>query len=540
MLTLLAFLPIIVILILMLGFNKPAVVALPIGWLLTAIIGLSAWHLSFIHLTAFTIIGALKAAEILVIIFGAILLLNTLKKSGAMNIIQHQFTKISPDPRIQLIIIGYAFSSFIEGAAGFGTPAVLAAPLLVSLGFAPLAAATIALVYNSTAVTFGAVGTPVNGTMLALQGLLQDPITALQLGNYTALAHLIPGIFIPILGVIIYVKFFGHDKTWRNVIEIIPFSLLAAFSFLIPYVAISFIGHELPSLVGGLVCLLVTIISAKYNFLVPKTTAIHEDHPSHKPHPILHIEPDTHHRCQHEDFRQAFLAWLPYLLIAVILVLTRIPQLGIKGLITTQEWSIENIMGIEQLDYAVKWLYLPGILPFIIISIISWPLFHMKKKAIKEVIGKSYKQLSKAIIALVFALALVQILTSSSLNTAGLPSMITQMASGLAAIAGKYYLFVAPWIGVLGAFISGSSTVSNILFAPLQYQTALSVSISPIATLVLQQIGSSVGNIICISNILAVSATVGLHGKESIIIKKNLPIVFGYVVSSLLIVLLFM
>lgn len=512
MLTLLAFLPIILILILMLGFNKPAIVAMPLGWFLSAVIGFFAWKLSLHQILGYTMLGSFRAFEILLIIFGAILLLNTLKQSGAMTKIQAQFSQISTDPRVQLIIIGYAFTSFIEGAAGFGTPAALAAPLLVSLGFAPLAAASIALIYNSTAVTFGAVGTPVNGTMLSIEHLLSDSITHTQLASATALAHLLPGLLIPIIGIVVYEFAFSSDKKWKRVAEMIPFSLVASVSFLVPYIAVSFISHELPSLIGGAFAIIATIFCAKYKIFTPKT---------------LQKEQSVK---QNEQF--SIKPWIPYILIALLLVATRVPQLGLKPLLTLVVLNIPNFMFLHEIHYSVQWLYNPGILPFIAVSVLSWWLFRMKIKEIISTLSNSFTQLKTAVIALVFALGLVQIMTFSEYNPVNIPSMVQQMALGLSSVAGSVFIVISPIVGALGAFIAGSSTVSNILFSPLQLQTAVDSGIAVIHVLVLQQIGSSVGNMVCISNILAVSATVNLQNKENMIIKKNLPVVIGYMMIS--------
>ena len=160
MFAIIAFIPIIVTIIVMAGFNWPAKIALPLAWLITAVVCFFGWQMDFITIAAHTVSGFLTSIDTIVIILGAILIMNTLKHSGGMDVINHMFTNISDDPRIQLIIIGFMFGAFIEGAAGFGTPAALAAPLLISVGFPPLCAAMVALVLNSTPVPFGAVGTP--------------------------------------------------------------------------------------------------------------------------------------------------------------------------------------------------------------------------------------------------------------------------------------------------------------------------------------------------------------------------------------------
>ena len=161
LLAMVAVLPILVALILMVGMRWPATKAMPLAWLVCAVSGILVWGLSPGYVAALTLQGIVTAIGVLIIVFGAILILFTLEKSGGMETIQYGMQNISRDKRVQAIIIGYMFAAFIEGAAGFGTPAALAAPLLLALGFPAMAAAIICLVFNSFPVSFGAVGTPI-------------------------------------------------------------------------------------------------------------------------------------------------------------------------------------------------------------------------------------------------------------------------------------------------------------------------------------------------------------------------------------------
>src|SRR5690606_15456143 len=126
----------------------------------TIIISYWVWDLSVVTILASTIQGLFVTADVLYIIFGAILLLSLLKFSGAIEVLQRSFADINPDRRVQVIIIAWLFGSFLEGAAGFGTPAAIVAPLLLALGFPTLGAVMLGLMVQSTAVTFGAIGTP--------------------------------------------------------------------------------------------------------------------------------------------------------------------------------------------------------------------------------------------------------------------------------------------------------------------------------------------------------------------------------------------
>ena len=169
-LALLAIIPIVVALILMVGMRWPATRAMPFAWGACVICAIFGWDISILRLMALSIQGVIIAIGVLIIVFGAILILYTLEKSGGMETIQYGMQNVSRDRRVQAIIIGFLFAAFIEGAAGFGTPAALAAPLLLGLGFPAMAAAVVCLVFNSVPVSFGAVGTPI----LVGFGLLKD------------------------------------------------------------------------------------------------------------------------------------------------------------------------------------------------------------------------------------------------------------------------------------------------------------------------------------------------------------------------------
>ena len=160
MYALIAAVPILLTIVFMVGFNWPAKRALPVAWGAACVVAGFVWKMGVLEIGAQTIAGFLSAFETLCIIFGAILLMNVLKQSGAMASINKVFSNITKDARIQAVVVGYVFAGFIEGAAGFGTPAALAAPILISLGFPPLAAASVCLIYNSTPVCPGPVGVP--------------------------------------------------------------------------------------------------------------------------------------------------------------------------------------------------------------------------------------------------------------------------------------------------------------------------------------------------------------------------------------------
>ena len=513
MYAIIAVLPILLAVVLMTVFNQGAKRALPWAWIAAAAVGIFVWRIRITDIMAFSFYGMLKAIDLLLIIFGAILILNTLKQSGAMSSISRGFFGISADRRVQAVIVGWMFSAFIEGAAGFGTPAALAAPLLVGLGFPPLAAAMSTLVFNTTPVAFGAVGTPTLAAISQVEPYLSGADAAnfaQQLTRWVAALHGAIGLFIPLVGLCMITFFFGEKRSIKPALKAIPFALFAGLCFVVPMNIFAWImGPELASMLAGFTGLIIIVFAAKKKFLTPKdswdfgekyraeTSAdeIKADMPLGK-------------------------AWLPYVLIAVLLVLTRLPQLPFANWLKSVAITVPDILE-SGLDYVMTPLYIPGVVPFTLVALITVWLHKMDKKKVKKAWSDTADQIAGAAIALIFGVAVVQIMLNSGTNSSGMDSMLTTIAKSLADISGAAYPIFSPLLGVLGAFISGSNTVSNILFSSLQYETAKLLDISGVLIVALQVLGGGIGNMICVNNAVAVCATVDITGKEGTLIKRN-------------------
>ena len=156
-----ALLPIAIVLVLLVIMRRSAKLSMLVAYLVTVVLAVAVWGLDFSVVGGATVNGLVTALTLLFIIFGAILVLQTVQESGAVRAIRQGFTDLSPDRRVQAVIIAWLFGSLIEGASGFGTPAAIAAPLLVAIGFPAMAAVLVTLIIQSTPVSFGAVGTPI-------------------------------------------------------------------------------------------------------------------------------------------------------------------------------------------------------------------------------------------------------------------------------------------------------------------------------------------------------------------------------------------
>ncbi len=538
-----AALPIIVAAILLVGFRLPAKKAMPVVYIVTALIALYVWEVTFNRVLASTIQGLLITIAVLWIIFGAILLLNTLKHSGAIKVIREGFNNVSPDRRVQVIIIAWLFGSFIEGASGFGTPAAIAAPLMVAIGFPAMAAVMIGMMIQSTPVSFGAVGTPIligvnkgldsEGIGATLQTLGSNWETYLQIiTSEVAIVHAITGTLIPLFMIIMMTRFFGQNKSWTEGLSILPFAIFGGLVFTIPYALTGiFLGAEFPSLIGALVGLPIVTFAAKKGFLIPKDTWDFAPKESWPVHWVSKLEIKLDAMTSKVDMSLTR-AWFPYVLVAVILVITRVSDEA-KAFVKSWVIPFKNILG-EGIAYSITPLYLPGgILLFVVI--VTYFIHKMEFKELKEAFSESSKVMIGAGFVLIFTIPLVRILINSGVNASGFDSMPVAMANFVATSVGDIYPLFAPMVGALGAFIAGSNTVSNMMLSQFQFGVADALGISTAFMVALQAVGAAAGNMIAIHNVVAASATVGLLDQEGETLRKTIiPTLYYCLIAGIL------
>ncbi|MFO7824140.1 MAG: L-lactate permease [Cyclobacterium sp.] len=545
LLFLLALLPIILAATMLVGFRLSARITMPVTFLLTAFLAYLFWEMSLLTILAATIQGFFITFDILYIVFAAILLLNLLKYSGGVDTIRQGFQGISADRRVQVIIIVWLFGSFIEGAAGFGTPAAIVAPLLVALGFPALAAVVLGMMVQSTAVTFGAVGTPI---LVGIRGGLESPeLTSrldllgwefsevlLKITANAALIHALVGTLMPFLMVLMLCRFFGKNRSWKEGLQIFPFALFAGLAFTIPYLVTGlYLGPEFPSLIGSLVGLSLVVFAAKTGFLVPAKVwdlEAADKWPSAWKGTLNISEGSPGKSVPKVSLAKA---WSPYVLLALLLVISRLPQLPVKAWLTGISFELEGILGTNISGSSTP-LYLPGTI-LLLVCCITYFLHQMKGDAVRFALRDSGWMIIKAGAVLLFAVAMVRVYINSGENDSGLIAMPILMAEWTAGKVGMVYPFFAPMIGALGAFIAGSNTVSNLMFSLFQYGVADNLGMAPTWILALQAVGAAAGNMIAIHNVVAASATVGLLGKEGSVLSKTvLPTIYYLVFTGLI------
>ena len=527
----LALTPILVVTLLLVILRWPARRAMPVAYVVTLGVAALVWGVETRVLVAASLQGLILAVSLLYIVFGALLLLATLAQSGAISSIRASLTTISPDRRVQAIIVGWLFGSFIEGASGFGTPAAVAAPLLVALGFPALAAVMVGLVIQSTPVSFGAVGTPI---LVGVAGgldseiverfLLQDQLTVqAMLQDVTfrvALLHATCGLIVPLFLCGLLTRFFGANRSFREGLQAWPFAFFAAISFSLPYFLCAiFLGPEFPSIIGAAIGLAIVVPSAKWGLFTPKKVW---DFP-----PKSGWDSDWNGRevVQENSFSRPIatvVAWLPYAIVALLLMVSRLPMLGIKKVLAGISVGPADILqtGIGQ---TIQPFYLPGFI-LIVTCVLTYLLHGMGWSQIRTSCRVAGSQVLGAGIALVFAvpMARVFILSGAQYNTSGMESMPLHLAESAASMGGSGWPFLAPWIGALGAFVAGSNTISNLMFSLFQFLTAQKIQVYPLLIVAAQAVGGAAGNMITVHNVVAASATVGLVGREGSLIRKTI------------------
>lgn len=494
----------------------PSHIALPVTATATYVLCIWVFSFSTREVNANVILGALMALTPVLIIGSAILLFKVMDKTGAMTVIKHHLNQVSGNPVAQLVIVGWAFPFLIEGASGFGTPAALAAPILVGLGFPPLRVAVLVLVMNSVPVSFGAVGTP---TWFGFAPLGLSEQDQLSIGIASAMIHTVCAFVIPVFALRALVS-------WQDINANLPYIGMSVAATVLPFLCVSFFSYEFPALVGGTCGLFVSVwLAGKHIGLSKSTSRMSTD-------PVL-----THNDRQSTEalstsmplIKATFPLWGTFL----VLVITRLPFFPLKTWLTDSESHLlvhlgelgdlsANAFGVIQwsniIGTSVNWtlasLYIPAIVPFWLVSAIMLLACPRPINLAREVVVDTLKQMKLPLIALTAALVFVTMMMMG-----GDQSPVRLIGLHLADTLGGAWLFFAPVLGALGSFFSGSATISNLTFGAIQWEVAMRVGLPYQLVLAQQSVGAALGNMICINNIVAVASVLGLKNAEGDILR---------------------
>ena len=517
---LLAALPLLVILALMLGLRWSAARAGGVGLALTLLV---AWfgfgygsevlpELGVVNATAGALLEALFiAATIVWIVFPALCIHELQLRTGAIDVLRLAMGRLSRDPRIVALLVAWFFVLFVEGAAGFGTSVALAAPFLVSAGFRRVEAVTIALVGHAVGVSFGAVGTPV------LAQVAVTPYSGLELSAATGIYHGLAGWLMPLAAMLLVTRSLPADQ--RLGAAAWGWTLLAAALFLVPHTLIAtFLGPELPTLGGSLIggALFVAALLLARRFTANRHTAGAETAATAGQAMATKRPTRSGGRAAQAAKRPAAIvrASAPYLVLVTLVLLTRlVPALreALEGV--TIAWSADAF------GASFAPLFHPGTM--LLLGFAAGALWQRASR--RDALSAMRTAAAKLIpvsLALVAMLGLSRVMVYAE--------MVDTLASAAALAAGSLWPLFAPFVGLLGTFVTGSATTSNILFTDFQVATAERLQLSVLALLGAQGFGAAVGNIVCPHNIIAAGATVNLTGKEGEVLRRTLGVALLY------------
>lgn len=445
--------------------------------------------------------GAVAAIyPIFIIILAAMFTYDLSVKTGGMDAIKQMLASISNDKRMLSLIIIWAFGGFMEGMAGFGTAVAIPAAMMVSLGMNPITASVAAMLNNAFPTAFGAVGIPVL-TMGQVTGLDSGKIAFASSLQMAPLMLLVPFALVIISG--------GGIKALKGMI--IP-SFVAALSFILPQFFITaFVGPELAVTLPAIISLVVLI--AYVRLVKPKTP---EDYV---------LIPEAIAEQKHE--MSYFIAWLPYLLILILLLGTSKLVPPIYDFLAQFHSAFKISLAPTAKPISFNWVNMPGVWIFIA-AIIAGFAQKIRPKEMAQVFAYTLKRMLKTAVTIMAVLAVAKVMTYSG--------MIKDMALLFVKLTGHFYPFISPALAAVGAFVTGSGTNTQVLFGPLQLEAAKALSVNAYWLAAANQLGAGLGKVLSPQCIAIVVAATGLAGKESDILKAGIKWIGAFLVLEILLV----
>lgn len=462
--------------------------------ILTLAIAIICWRMKFIDGITATVEGmAIALWPILLVIVAALFTYNLAVETKTMDVIKKMLSSITTDKRIQVLILAWGFGGFLEAVAGYGTAVAIPASILASLGFNPLFAAVICLLANTVPTAFGALGIPVTtlATVTGLEVVHLSYVTSIQLAGFIVL--------IPFLLVIL------TEKSIKALKGVIGITLVSGITFAVPQIFIAkYLGADLPALVASICSMACTILMAK---------AMNKEKVETKEDKI--------------GLKEGVLAWLPYILLCGLILIASPLVPSINSLLAKASSNIHIYTGDATSTTAFSWINTPGMM-ILIATFIAGLIQKLKFTYMLDVLKRTIIQLKTSFITIMSIVAISKIMSHSG--------MTSSISFGLCAITGSFYPLIAPLLGAIGTFVTGSDTSANILFGALQTEAAKSLSIDPYWIAAANTAGATAEKMISPQSIAIATSATGLIGSEGKILSTTVKYCLGYVIILGLIV----
>ena len=472
--TALAAIPFLVFFILLFWKKSKLLTSSAAALLTTLVLVVLVWKMDTGFVFASLIKGTFIAFDIFLIVFGAIFFLDTLKSARIISSLCSYLETFSKDYRIQVILLAWFLENFLEGTAGFGSASTVVAPLLVAIGMAPILAASVSLLGNSTSVAFGAAGTPIRTGFAGLDVTGVPQLTA----TFNLIGFIVPAFML-------WLASSGQPDRKRDFLEALPFAVFAGFAFVIPSLAVVGLGQEFPSIIGSVAGLLITLAAIKLRLFVPATvrSLTGRDAPSEK-----------------LPLKQVI---FPYFLMIILLI---IGKFFLSGMGIPVKFGLSHTFS----------LFNPGLI-FIVSAL---PVVFSRSRGGDSLFPSLWSAIKRSLepfLVIAFMTAMVQLMIYSGENSTGYLSILNFLAR---VFITPLLPFLASVAGAFGTFLTGSATISNIMMGSLLSNAANIVGISSALILSIGLAGAAAGNIISIADIMPALAVLNIKNAERSVLKN--------------------
>lgn len=420
------------------------------------------------------------------IIIAAMFAYNLCVETKAMDLIKSMLTSVTNDKRVLVLILAWGFGGFMEGVAGFGTAVAIPAAMMVALGFNPLFSAVACLIANATPPTFGSIGIPTT-TAAGLVGLDPSVISGPAMNILAIPAVISPFLIIALIG--------STEKSKNAFKGMVGFTLIAGLSYVIPALLVAhFIGAELVDIIGNTVSLIVMVLVAS------------KRKPTDDPAFMMNMSQEEKAHLKDIPFGNVA-AWSPYIIMLVLLIGTSKLVAPVNAWVTSYVISFSVFSGENPATISLT--ILNSAVMIFVAGVLGGFLQKASVGTMVRVLGNTIKGMWKAIITIVFIIALAKVM--------GYSGMTSAIAILLAELTGSFYPALAPIVGIIGTFVTGSTTSAGVLFAQMQAEVAALLGVDTVQLVAANMAGGAIGKIISPQSIAVAVAAIGaIEGVKSV------------------------
>ena len=499
----LALLPIMWLVIALAALGIPGHIACGTALVASCVLALAFWQLSAVCVATAALEGILNALwPICAVVVAALFLYNLCVKTGGMETVKRMLLGVSQDERVLALLIAWGFGNFMEGIAGFGTAVAVPAAMLVGIGFEPFTAVVGCLVVNATPTAFGSVGVP-TATLATITGpdsvALSGDIALMEF----AITFAAPYLLVAICG--------GGLRSLRGALGV---TTLAAASFTVPWLLMAlFAGPELPNIVGAVVSMVCIVLYARH---ASKSGAgagqEAESAPDQAPAPGQAL-----------SLHEALRAWSPFILVFVLLMGTSKLCPPVHNVLALEESSVVVYAGESPNTLTMSWLSAPGLM-ILFAALLGGAIQGARPAEMFSVFCQTIRSYWRTLVTICSVLAMAKVMSYSG--------MIDDIAVVLVSSAGGLYPLVAPAVGALGGFVTGSGTSSNVLFGGLQAGTAQSLGLDATWIAAANAAGAGIGKMISPQSIAIGASAAGIAGSAPKILRAALKYFAVFIVLT--------